>query len=482
MTKNKNTISTLDNQNPNNETPPHREIAAKDTSSHRDASEQLNNVLNVFLGDLQSVQRTNVIVMPHVLTWLRDQHNKNATKLESFKVEADEAGKKFYKTTGVHSVAELLAATRDMQSLGGARIVQTLQRSLFTQIFCEFDSFIGALLKVIYTNQADLLKGIAREITFADLLTYENLNAIKLDMLDKEIDSFRRDSYIEQFTTLENKFKFKTLRDFEEWGEFVELSQRRNLLVHNGGRISEQYVLICDREGYKFDARPVLGEMLKITPLYFSRAIIVMSKVAFMLTHTLWRKVFPNEFSEAHQSANDTLYELLKDKRWKTGAEIAKFCLNDQMCKNISDIDLRVRTVNAAIAAKFSGSASLAKSYLDSIDWSASYRDFKLAISILNDEYSNAAEIMKSIGKNGELINELSYHEWPLFHKFRETPEFLDAYQDIYGISFVKEAVRHSAEEVQKNKSEFEDSHRVKDVGIDTHSAVANIDGLNGSI
>ena len=126
------------------------------------------------------------------------------------------------------------------------------------------------------------------------------------------------------------------------------------------------------------------------------------------------------------------------------------------MKEGISDIDLRIRTINSAIATKFSGDENGCKTTLESLDWSAALRDFRLAISVLSDNFPAAAELMISIGKRGELVDELAYHDWPLFYKFRESPDFLSAYATVYGISFIKEALRHTAEAVQSTQAEFD--------------------------
>ncbi|MFZ3084849.1 hypothetical protein [Rhodoferax ferrireducens] len=395
----------------------------------------INSVLDIFLGDIRSIQKTHMIVLPHVFSWLRSQHEANAKKLAKY-ASKNEDQTNVYHALSAHEASEMLNAIRALDGLGGMRIPETLQRSLFTQLFSEYDAFVGALLKVIYKKKSELLKGISRQLSFADLLAYEDLNAIKLDMLEKEVETFRRDSYIEQFVSLETKFGLK-LRTFPEWGEFIEMSQRRNLVVHNGGVVSDQYFVVCDREGYIYQKRPKLGDTLKLGGEYFSRASIVVSKVAFMLCHTLWRKLFPNEKNIAHEGANQVLFDLLTDKRWKTANEIAKFTLTEPMKDSISELDLRIRTINAAIAAKFSGNEDGCKAALKSLDWTATYRDFKLAIAVLNDDFPAAAGMMKLIGKQGELFEELSYHDWPLFHKFRESPEFLNAYAEVYGMQRV---------------------------------------------
>ena len=98
--------------------------------------------------------------------------------------------------------AEFSNTIRQLEELRSQHSTAVLAKSLFTQLFAEFDAYIGELLKVIYLKNDKLLKGISREISLSDLLDFDDLNAVKLSMLDKEIETFRRDSYIEQFSTL----------------------------------------------------------------------------------------------------------------------------------------------------------------------------------------------------------------------------------------------------------------------------------------
>lgn len=420
---------------------------------HSASDHPFNIALSTLLSDLQAISTARRIVMPHVINWLKEEHKKNAELIKKFKVNDEEKGTSTFRTCNAHEEAELLDSIKAIQKLAGAGIPLTLQKSLFIQIFSEFDAFTGLLLKAIYTRKSELLKSISREMTFAELLEYEDIAAVKSDMLEKEVDSFRRDGYVDQFAKLESKFGIKTLRCFPEWPEFIELSQRRNLLVHNGGRVSEQYLSICDRENYKFPKRPTIGDQLYPSGEYFSRAIVVVSKVSFMLTHTLWRKLCGDETEVAHTAANDTIYRVLEDKRWNTAREISEFALNEQMVRKITDFDLRIRIINAAIAAKFSNKEDLVKKHIASIDWSASYRDFNLAIAVLEDRFEDASKIMLSIGQNGEVVKEFAYHSWPLFHKFRESKQFMDAYKEIYKTSFIREAVRHSVDDVEKQEA-----------------------------
>ncbi len=268
-------------------------------------------------------------------------------------------------------------------------------------------------------------------------------------MLEKEIDSFRRESYIEQISELERKFDIKTLKAFPEWSSFVEISQRRNVMTHNDGRVSQQYIMVCEGAGVKFDPKPMIGDELEITPEYLFNAIFVVSKVGYMLAHTLWRKVLVGELQEANEAMNETIYELLMRKRWTSAAAFGEFGLTDPMTKSIEEITQKIRVINTAIGLKHAKRKSDADALLNSFDWSACIRDFKLAIEVLKENYSEAAQIMRDIGKKGELVHQLAYHDWPLFEEFRGRREFQEAYEEIYKVPFL-EKVSNEAQVASK--------------------------------
>lgn len=411
--------------------------------------------LERYLAAIRSIVLTAQIALPHIAKWTISEIQKTQKKIEKYVPDLPKKGEgpKTFTLESARDFADFTSTVRQLDELRSQDATAVLAKSLFTQLFAEFDAYIGELMKAIYLKNDKLLKGISREISLSDLLDFEDLNAVKLSMLDKEIETFRRDSYIEQFSTLEKKFNL-SLRKFREWPEFVELSQRRNILTHNGGMVSDQYLAVCDREGYKFQARPKLGDSTGVTFEYFTNASRLLSKVGLMLAYTLWSKVFPKEAPQIHTALNDTIFHSLQQKRWRFVAELEDFVLSDPMRKDISDIDLRIRIVNASIGLKFSGKDAEAAKLLDSVDWSASYRDFRLATAVLHENYAEAIEVMKSIGKSGEIIGQTDYHVWPLFTRLRERPEFYEAYFEIYGEAFAEkvETAKGSVEAHAKSR------------------------------
>ena len=226
------------------------------------------------------------------------------------------------------------------------RPVEVVMKGLFIGLFSEYDHFIGELLKAIYAANPSLYKGLKREISLTDLLDFSSIEEIKRDILEKEIDGFRRDSYIDQFAGLERMFDIRTLTAFPEWPQFIEMAQRRNLMTHNGGYVSQQYLATCQKNSVSFSSAPAIGTQLAFDGKYLGDALLVVSKVGFMLAHTLWRKILPNDVDASNEEINDSIYDLLTWQRWRVAAAFGDFALTDPMRRNIKDIQLRIRLIN----------------------------------------------------------------------------------------------------------------------------------------
>ena len=72
------------------------------------------------------------------------------------------------------------------------------------------------------------------------------------------------------------------------------------------------------------------------------------------------------------------------------------------------------------------------KEIIEGVDWSSSSNKFKIAVSVLTDDYEKATEVMLEIGKEGSICKE-DYMDWPLFQEFRKSEEFLKTFEELFG-------------------------------------------------
>ncbi|WP_371764855.1 hypothetical protein [Massilia sp.] len=334
-------------------------------------------------------------------------------RIDKLNARINEAEKKLKEGTPAevsHASAELLDISYTSERIARSKLQEVLAKSLFIDIFAEYDYFFGLVLKELYEQREDLLSSLSRQISFAELVKFRDLDAVKNSVLELEIENIRRESYVEQFEILKRKFGI-TLTAFAEWPKFVEAAQRRNLMVHCGGHVSGQYLDVCEEQKYVFPTRPIINSRLEIPGKYFIDCAELVCRVGVMLTHTLWRKLLPKEKESADDELNNQIYRLLCAKRWGLAAEIGLYALTPTMTQGTKEMTHRIRICNTAIALKKSQRHDEKERLLANFDWSASIRDFRLALAVLSDEHTKAIQIMKEIGKKGELVDEVGYHQ-----------------------------------------------------------------------
>lgn len=336
-------------------------------------------------------------------------------------------------------ISKVLNSVRLLSRLSKSKIPEIMESSLFLGLFSIFDAFMGMLLTAIYLKRPELFNKINQPMVLSQILQYPSFDDLKAKILQNEIERFRRQSYVEQFEELEKTFGI-TLKAFERWPQFVECSQRRNLITHCDGIISEQYIDVCQNNGYSFSDPVVVGDTIRMDSEYFSTSCQLLTEVSLKLGQTLWRKVFPEELDQADSHINYVIYELLLDEKYRQAQIFSEFYLSQK--HSINDRSRKIAFVNYAISLKFGGKPDEATQKLSTVDWTATANEFKLADAVLSERYLDAAKIMRRIGKKGELLSEADYHQWPLFREFRKTEIFLKTYKQVYGYSFAEELNR----------------------------------------
>lgn len=399
---------------------------------------------NAFLHSVRDIEAAVRVFMPLGYEILKTRWEKTIETLnESLEnIESDES-----EVRTAAQVAFDQQYTR-LERLKNTKLPYHLEKSLFIGLFSAYDAYIGELLKAIFEKRPDLLKKISKSIDLSSVVAALDLEQLKNEALEEYIEDFRRDGYAKQFECLEKFFDLQ-LTKFSNYPRFIEASQRRHLFTHCSGQVSQQYIECCKTAGYESDDfPPERGKILDLGPSYFYSVCDVLFEVGVKLSHTLWRKQFPDELEQADKALSDTIFELLKNEKWNRAITLGEFAYSQK--KHFDKERAKIVTANYCIALKFGGGQREAERILENTDWSDSMPDFKIAKAVLLDDYKEAARLMEIIGKEGELISEESYLTWPLFRQFRSSSEFRETYEKIYGYSFVAEAKK----EVERTKEE----------------------------
>ncbi|WP_145914897.1 hypothetical protein KV708_08430 [Comamonas thiooxydans] len=399
-----------------------------------------NKPLIDFLSSLRSIEKTVTVVIPHLNRWLETETSEIKKEINHLQSQKSATGE-----DEPEIVARLFELTVKMSEYSHLDQRAVIFESLYTQLFSKFDAFTGDLIKAIYKKNPELFLSNDGSVSISTIKKFTSIEDLLDNELLQEVENFRRKSYSDQFTSLEKKFDVKLI-DFEEWPQFIEASQRRNLIIHNNGIVNQQYLQVCknsykNKEKSKHLDSLEINTKLEVGPKEFRSTLILIKKVAFMLTHTLWRKLFPKETIAAHDACNDLIFDYLCRKLWHIAAEFGSFAISRNMTQGIDETNLKFRTVNLAIAYKFSKQNDKCEALINSIDWKTSNRDFRLAAALLKDEKSIVIDLMEKIGPQGDYISEIAYRSWPLFHEMKNDSDFTKTFEKIYNRKYFVEAV-----------------------------------------
>ncbi|MDN7129841.1 hypothetical protein J6I92_08150 [Pseudidiomarina sp. 1APR75-15] len=314
-----------------------------------------------------------------------------------------------------------------------------LPRMTFISLVSIYDAYLSRLLKLVFELKPEILNGSERQFSFKDINSYESFDEMKEAIIDSEIESFLRKSHAEQFKWLENKLgssgkKISLKSGLDKWGDFIELTERRNLLVHNDGIINKHYIKLCTEHGLKPNKN--VGEQLDIDSDYYQDACNCIFEIGVKLGHVLWRKLMPTK--ESCTKADDNLVELIFNLLVSKDYDLAiRICglAEFQSFKIATQQSLFFIKINHAIAHKGLEQQDKCTEILDQIDFTPLSDIFKIANFVLREQNEEAAQLMRKLAKS-EDFQENFYKNWPLFQWFIKTDEFNETYEEIYGEQF----------------------------------------------
>ena len=386
----------------------------------------LHKNLETFLRHIDAIRDTLPMTMLLIQPYNKKANDDFMKFLnENVKEIEDDNGK---KRILVKSDESKIFETLERNASTSALASKIIPESLFVSLISQYDAFLTRLLRAIYEIKPDVLNGSERNLTFSQLVEMETIDNAREFIIDKEIDTVLRKSHAEQFDYLEKLIGIKLREHLPIWQTFIEVTERRNLLVHCDGIVSNQYLKNCNEHKCKIDNVKV-GDRLGAEPKYFTSAYRCLYEIATKLTHTIWRKYLISDLKIADGELNDVCFDLINTKSFELADILLEFGCSQK--KHFNDSTKNVFIINGALSKYLQEKKEEAKLILDKKDWSASSDDFKLAYAVLTDDFEKAYEIMTKIGDKCEVDNS-DYKQWPLFTKIRKEDKFKETFQTIF--------------------------------------------------
>lgn len=393
-------------------------------------SECFDKALNKFLNHIESLWTSMPIVLKTIETTKKNAETEHQKFLDN-NCEFVETEQHY-----IIKVEHLRKNNAYRKAVGNSTTAMVIiKRNFLVSLVSQFDTYVSDMIKAIFEVRPEIINSSEKQLTFSELSKFADIKEAKDYIIEKEIETVLRESYTEQFKWFEKKLSIQLRKDLPIWQTFIEITQRRNLFVHNDGKVSSQYLSVCKENNVQLDDKVKLGAELGVGFKYFDRAFKCFFELGVKLNQVIRRNLLPEEIEHADSSFLNISFELIENRQYDLAKTLYDF--SDKYINKYSNEDLRLRIlVNRAQTYKWLDQNDECKRIIKSVDWSAKGDLFKLVSFVLLDEFDEASRIMKSIGDNVNVVQESYYKDWPVFKKFRDEKIFRDTYKEIYKVEF----------------------------------------------
>lgn len=309
-----------------------------------------------------------------------------------------------------------------------ASLAARVPRMLLLEAVAQYDAFAGNVLRGAYKVKPEKLDNAHHQLDWADISHLADLDAARGLVVEHEVADLSHRARLEQLDFLAGRLNIGTLKEFDEVGQFIEITERRNLFAHTDGRVSAHYLGQCRKHGIRTEAAP--GHRITADAAYVRHACETLLVVGAKLTQTIWRAIGDKHgLKSPDRHLSHLTYTLLAMDEHALAERLLRFAY--KLKRHHSEAHRLVFTVNYAQAFKWQDNDASCAEVLAGQEWDSKAAPFQLAHAVLSDDFVGAAELLRDATHRGQ-ISRAALDHWPLFRVFRTTTEYATAYRDLY--------------------------------------------------
>lgn len=247
--------------------------------------------------------------------------------------------------------------------------MEIVPRAFLSALVSQYDAFIGHVIRCLFEDLPDLLDSSNHNIQLKELLAFDDIEDAKNSILEKEVETVLRSSHNDQIEWIERKLSCEIRTHIPKWNEFIEITERRNLFVHNNGAVNKTYVQNMKKGTNGFEYETSIGERLNVSTSYFRIAVDVLSEVGVKTYQIAWRKTKILEMKDLNRHLHHMTFEMLQNKKFEISKTLLDFALSPGILKTCDESPIFLNNVNYAIALRDTGHREGAIETMKKIDW-----------------------------------------------------------------------------------------------------------------
>lgn len=307
----------------------------------------------------------------------------------------------------IESVDGYELTRKQMQLLYENSLITTIiyLESLETKLIQEF------LVK--YPEKIGIKK---KSLTFEQITKLGSLEDARKFLIEKEVHDIMHDSFKDRQEFYEQKLNLnieKIINDKKLMNGLVEAHYRRNLLVHNEGRVNSLYVTNVDNS---LLGNTVINSKLSVSKKYLNNSIDIAERYGVLITIALWRKIDKNNNLERVNFLHELSMSHLHKENWKLAEVYNQAILSED---GLSETDQLVAQLNYWQSIKWAGNFDSIQSSVLNEDYSAKSKQYHLGLLALQDKVEDFFKMLPKYCPS-EIMSIDDLENWPIFREIRK--------------------------------------------------------------
>jgi len=135
---------------------------------------------------------------------------------------------------------------------------------LYIQIRTTVDLYFNDVLEYIFRNNIDILKNSNKQYSTEEILLFNNMNNLVSYLAMKEIQKFNENNSKKKIEYLQKLLNKENILTNSLIDKFIEVSEIRNILMHNEGKINDRFRNLVNNPKYDDEISVEIDEELLI--------------------------------------------------------------------------------------------------------------------------------------------------------------------------------------------------------------------------
>lgn len=289
---------------------------------------------------------------------------------------------------------------------------EILYRSSLMNLVVFFETMIGDVIRCYIDIAPDAFVE-KKSLTFKQIKELGGFENATEFLIENEMENIIRGGYKDWMTYIHNKMDVSLDIVKEDEEQMIEAIKRRNLFVHNDGKVNNIYLKDI---GSKYRDGIKKGKKLRVDSDYMKKTILIFKKIGYLILLSVMKKL--DKQSNRYWGIFERVaFNELKNKNYELSECIYEKLQNDKM---ICFSDKLISKINYLLSIKYNEEKENIK--YDNIDMSALADRFKTVIYFLNDDLDNGYKLLEKIVPNE--ISLVDLESWPVFDIVRNEERF----------------------------------------------------------